>query len=235
MMRPFLVFIVSLYCIGCGNSKDAQPAGNAAKTSEETPLLATEQPKITPPSDANASEAPRPSADQAGSDPIQAAWSERAIEQKAELVKSKLMHDFQYTDHYDESGITFEHGAVDDAGKYYKSVHYDHGNGVAVADVDGDDLLDVYLTNQIGSNGLYRNQGDATFSDLTANGLDLKDRVSVAAAFADIDNDGDPDLFVTTVKMGNVLFENLGGGRFQEITEQAGLGYVGHSSGGRFF
>src|SRR2546430_11285609 len=35
------------------------------------------------------------------------------------------------------------HRIVDDAGLYYKAVHYDHGNGVAIADVDGDGLYDI--------------------------------------------------------------------------------------------
>ena len=52
---------------------------------------------------------------------------------------------------------------------------------------------------------------------------------------ADIDNDGDVDLYVTTVRGGNVLFENDGKGRFRDITAAAGLGYVGHSSSAVFF
>src|SRR5207253_2944984 len=68
-----------------------------------------------------------------------------------------------------------------------------------------------------------------------AAGLAMPDEVAVGCAFADIDNDGDPDLFVTTVRHGNRLFENLGHGTFRDITAQAGVGYSGHSSGAVFF
>ena len=57
----------------------------------------------------------------------------------------------------------------------------------------------------------------------------MDDQISVAAAFGDIDNDGKPDLFVTTVRHGNRLFKNLGGGAFKEITKEAGVDYSGHS------
>jgi len=115
-------------------------------------------------------------------------------------------------------------------------VHYDHGNGVAVADVDGDGRLDLYFTSQIGPNGLWRNLGHGKFEDITAKaGVAVADRISVAASFADLDNDGDPDLYVTTVRMGNLLFENLGEGKFRDVTEASGLGHVGHSSGATFF
>ena len=57
----------------------------------------------------------------------------------------------------------------------------------------------------------------------------------MAASFADIDNDGDQDLFVTTVRGGNVLFENDGKGHFRDISKEAGVDYVGHSSGAVFF
>jgi hypothetical protein len=46
-------------------------------------------------------------------------------------------HDFKFVDRLQESGITFKNSVVDDAMKNYKADHYDHGNGIAVADVDG--------------------------------------------------------------------------------------------------
>ncbi|MFW6175339.1 MAG: CRTAC1 family protein [Acidobacteriota bacterium] len=143
---------------------------------------------------------------------------------------------FRFTDRLPESGIEFVHHIVDDAGRHYKSVHYDHGNGLAVADVDGDGLPDLYFTTQLGRNELWRNRGDGTFEDVTDKaGVALAEKVSVTASFADLDNDGDPDLYVTTVRDGNHLFENLGEGRFRDVTEDSGLGHRGHSSGAVFF
>lgn len=147
-----------------------------------------------------------------------------------------VFYGFRFTDKVSESGITFEHRIVSDAGRTYKAVHYDHGNGVAVADVDGDGLDDLYLVTQVGANGLWRNLGDGQFEDVTARaGVGVADRIGVTASFADIDNDGDADLYVTTVRGGNVLFENTGDGTYRDISESSRLGYVGHSSGAVFF
>ena len=66
-------------------------------------------------------------------------------------------HDFRFTDRLAESGITFKHRIVDDAGKTYKAAHYDHGTGIAIADVDGDGRSDIYFVNQVGGNQLWRN------------------------------------------------------------------------------
>lgn len=157
-------------------------------------------------------------------------------EQLETIRASRVFYDFQFSDRLAESSIRFEHHVVDDAGKYYKPVHYDHGNGLAVADVDGDGLPDLYFTTQLGTNQLWRNLGQGRFEDITAlAGVGLGDQISVAASFADIDNDTRPDLIVTTVRKGNHLFRNLGDGRFRDISEQAGLGYLGHSSGAVFF
>ena len=99
-----------------------------------------------------------------------------------------------------------------------------------------DGLLDVYLASQIGTNALYRNKGNGKFENITSGSTTgLDDRVSVSASFADIDNDGDADLFVTSVREGNKLFENDGTGQFTDITDKAGLGYQGHSSSALFF
>ncbi len=113
---------------------------------------------------------------------------------------------------------------------------YDHGCGVAVADFDGDGHDDVYFLNQLGPNALYRNKGGGKFEDVTAKaGVGLGDRVCVAAAWCDYDNDGLPDLYVTSTRGGNVLFHNNGDGTFADVTEKAGLKLVAHSQTAAFF
>src|SRR5205823_13236999 len=110
---------------------------------------------------------------------------------------------------------------------------------MTVADVDGDGLLDIYFVNQIGGNQLWRNLGGRFENITAAAGVGLEDKICVTASFADIDNDGLPDLFVTTVRMGNFLFKNLGHGKFKDITQESGLASGQtpplHSSGAVFF
>ncbi|HKA35431.1 MAG TPA: CRTAC1 family protein [Thermoanaerobaculia bacterium] len=165
-----------------------------------------------------------------------AALAERRKAQIAAAGEIRVFHDFRFEDRVRESGITFVQRIVDDAGKTYKAVHYDHGNGIAVADVDGDGLPDIYFVNQIGGNELWKNLGNGRFRNITKEaGVALADRISVSASFADFDNDGDEDLFVTTVRGGNVLFQNDGKGHFKDISREAGVDYIGHSSGAVFF
>ncbi len=165
------------------------------------------------------------------------AWLVERGRQEAEMAaRSSVLHDFKFTDQRQASGITFENRVVDDAGKDYKLAHYDHGNGVCAADIDGDGLPDLYFVTQLGTSELWKNLGNGRFVNITDQaGLAMPDAIAVACSFADIDNDGLPDLFVTTVRHGNRLFKNLGGGKFRDITKEAGVGYVGHSSGAVFF
>ena len=165
------------------------------------------------------------------------AWLVERARQEAELAaRSQTVYDFRFTDQRQASGITFESRVVDDAGKAYKLVHYDHGFGLCAADVDGDSLPDLYFVTQLGTNELWKNQGNGRFANVTDQAmLGMPDAIAVGCSFADTDNDGDPDLFVTTVRHGNRLFENLGAGTFRNITQKAGVGYVGHSSGAVFF
>src|SRR5688572_15318156 len=118
-------------------------------------------------------------------------WLERLRD--AQLARAKnigVFHDFTFTDALASTGISFRGRMVDDAGKTYKAVHYDHGTGISVADVNGDGLLDIYFVNQVGGNQLWKNLGGGKFSDITDQaGVAMMGKVSVTASFADIDND----------------------------------------------
>lgn len=164
-------------------------------------------------------------------------WVDGRMQNQVRLAKQYgVFSSFKFTDATSNSGITFHHRAVDDAAAEYKAVHYDHGNAIAVADVDLDGLYDIYFTSQGGSSELWRNLGNGRFENITtAAGLKVDDRIAVAASFADIDNDGDPDLYLTSVRIGNLLFENDGNGQFTNITSRSGAGLKAHSSGAVFF
>src|SRR5260370_4405738 len=70
---------------------------------------------------------------------------------------------------------------------------------------------------------LYRNDGQGHFTDVTAgSGLDAS-FYGMGVAVGDYDNAGLPDVFITAVG-GNHLFHNEGGGKFREVTTQAGVG-----------
>ncbi len=125
---------------------------------------------------------------------------------------------------------------TDEQGRNFKINLYDHGCGVAVGDYDGDGQDDLYFLNQLGANALFRNRGDGTFEDVTAKmGVGLADRISVAATFADYDNDGDQDLYVTSTRGGSVMFRNENNQALKDVTEEVGLQLIGHSQTAAFF
>ena len=144
--------------------------------------------------------------------------------------------------------VTAESGLVADG----------YGMGVAVGDVDGDGLPDVYVTN-LGPNFLFRNLGGLRFADVTtAAGAD-DPRWSASASFFDADRDGDLDLYVANYvafstatnqecryltgaldycgplsypPAGDRFLRNRGDGTFEDATAAAGMaGAVGAGLG----
>jgi hypothetical protein len=95
--------------------------------------------------------------------------------------------------------------------------------GITAVDYDNDGYYDLFIPDGIEAK-LFRNRGDGTFEDVTAQaGLAGLDGVTVAL-FADYDNDGFKDLFVSRSFKPNQLFHNRGDGTFEDVTAQAGIG-----------
>ena len=98
------------------------------------------------------------------------------------------------------------------------------GGGAAIGDYDGDELLDIYVTNSAGANALYRNSGNSTFTDVAAAaGVENSEGRGYGAGWGDYDSDGDLDLFVANFG-GSKLYRNNGDGTFTDVTTEAGVG-----------
>ena len=154
------------------------------------------------------------------------------------LVRSEL-NGVQFTDITRSAGITFEHVSSPDKRYIVESM----SGGVALLDYDNDGLLDIYFVNSLTvdllkSNGktksaLYRNNGDGTFSDVTAKAGIGDVGWGMGAAVGDYNNDGFTDLYVTCVGP-NHLFKNNGDGTFTDVTKTAGVSDPRWSAGASF-
>jgi enediyne biosynthesis protein E4 len=122
-----------------------------------------------------------------------------------------------------------------------------YGIGVAVGDYDNDGFPDLYVTSY-GKNVLYHNNGDGTFTDVTAKAGVAAGGWSSSAGFFDYDNDGHLDLFVTRYMLWdtqtskicgqewqtycppaefpqttNILYRNRGDGTFEDVSQHSGI------------
>lgn len=101
--------------------------------------------------------------------------------------------------------------------------------GQAWGDYDNDGFPDLYVTDHDGRNTLYHNNGDGTFSvPEFAEKVALPNSYSGGASFVDYNNDGWRDLYVLNWGQ-NVLYRNVAGVMFVDVTEKAGVGDRGNS------
>ena len=120
-------------------------------------------------------------------------------------------------------------------------LYYYNGGGVAVGDVDGDGLMDLYFTANLGPNRLYRNKGNYQFEDITDKaGVADAEGWKTGVTMADVNGDGRVDIYVSgieylTMHGRNVLYINNGDGTFTDRTKEYGLEHSGYSTQALFF
>jgi hypothetical protein len=140
-------------------------------------------------------------------------------------------HNGTFTDVAAEIGVAYNEEGREQAGM-----------GATAADYDGDGHLDLFKTNfSDDTSTLYRANGDGTFEDTTyPAGLAVNsDALGWGTMFADVDNDGCPDLLIVnghvypevdqaqlgaTYKEPRFLYLNLGNGKFRDISKNSGPG-----------
>lgn len=139
------------------------------------------------------------------------------------------------------SGIDFVHGDGS-SGRYHLPEAMT--GGVVLFDYDDDGRIDIFFTGGTplppaadtgaDSCGLYRNEGEFRFRNVTAAAGVGRPGFALGAAAADYDADGDQDLYVTTIGR-NVLFANEGDGTFRDVTAAAGVPGAGAVGAGCVF
>src|SRR5579871_1764290 len=133
------------------------------------------------------------------------------------------------------AGIHFVHQSAKSKHKYMIETM---GSGCAFLDYDGDGWQDILLLNNAPLTGgavtgrprlaLYHNNHNGTFTDVTAgSGLDREPMYAMGVAAGDYDNDGRDDIYISCVLGPGHLFHNEGGGRFRDVTQEAGVANKG--------
>ena len=155
----------------------------------------------------------------------------------------KNNHDGTFTDIGLESGVALNEDGMEQAGM-----------GLGIGDYNLDGNLDILKTHFADDTAvLYRNDGKGNFEDVTNSvGLGVETRyISWGGGMFDLDNDGHPDFFWVTgsvypeiektlpnypFKSQRILFRNVGNGKFEELTDQAGPAILEpHASRGAAF
>ena len=140
-----------------------------------------------------------------------------------------------------ETGIKWVHDNAMSADRYLPETC---GSGCAFLDFDNDGWMDLYLVNSGPAdfftpktplrNALYKNNRDGTFTDVTEKAGVPGGTFGMGAAVGDYDNDGYPDLLVTSYGK-CTLYHNNGNGTFTDVTKRAGLEAPGWTTSAVWF
>ncbi len=151
----------------------------------------------------------------------------------------------------EETGIDFSNEIIENFElNFYTYEYLYNGCGVAVGDINGDSLPDIYFGSTVGSNRLYLNLGNMQFEDITeAAGVGLADGFKTGVTMADVNGDGRLDIYVCRTskqddgKKSDVLFINMGNRIhngisrpwFEDQTRQRGLADNSNTNHACFF
>lgn len=140
-----------------------------------------------------------------------------------------------------ETGISFENTITNsEEFNIFNYRNFYNGGGVAIGDINNDNLPDIYLIANQDANKLFLNKGNFQFEDITDKaGVAGTKSWSTGATFADVNADGLLDLYLCNAgrseERANELFINKGDGTFQESAKAYGLDDHGYSTHAAFF
>ena len=141
-----------------------------------------------------------------------------------------------------KSGITFQNSLIEtDDNNILDYLYFYNGGGVAIGDINNDNLPDIYFSSNQNRNELYLNKGNLTFENITEkSGVKGESSWNTGAVMGDVNGDGLLDIYVCAV-VGlngfyghNELFINNGDLTFTESSTKYGLDLENYSSNAAF-
>ncbi|WP_083261328.1 VCBS repeat-containing protein [Crocinitomix algicola] len=145
----------------------------------------------------------------------------------------------------EESGVTFTNTFQEtEELNYYNFEYIYNGGGVAIGDINNDQLADLYFTGNATSDKLYLNKGNLKFEDITATAFDydLASHWHTGVTMVDINSDGFLDIYVCRSggnvereNLKNLLFVNNGDNTFTEKGEEYGVAIDKRTTSATFF